>query len=267
MLIFFLPKSLFVLLIFLSLQSLAIDANTFDFPKTIQDKIARKSYLDIRYGLLEFIQHTNGKHYTSACFTLANYYYESRKGIPKNKKKAKRYYDQALKASFAKANEGNAEYQYIVAICTRRAKHNFKQAYEWLVKSAMQGYAPAQAKLAFWYMKGLGVDKPDIEKAAQWAQKASQQENMLGRALLGAYYMNVKKDILRGVKMIQESANAGNAGGQYMLYRCMYYGKGVKKDRAKALQLLQQAANQGLDDAVTKLRIINERKAAAKAKN
>lgn len=192
------------------------------------DCIAKKEKLE------KVILNKDAQNYYEACFLLANYYYEGRKGIPKDKTKAKEYYSKALKASLPKANDGNAKYQYIVAICTRREKYNSKQAYEWLEKSATQGYAPAQAKLAFWYMKGIGVDKPDIEKAAQWAKKASSQGNMLGKALLGAYYMNVKKDVPRGIKLIQESANAGNAGGQYMLYRCMYYGKGVKKDRTKA---------------------------------
>ncbi len=105
-------------------------------------------------------------------------------------------------------------------------------------------------------MKGKYV-KRDIAKAYEYAKKASDQGDMFGRALLGAYYMNVKKDVKLGIKLIQESAKKGNAGGQYMLYRCLYYRKGIKKDRKKARELLQKAADQGQSDAATKWRLMN----------
>jgi|AntAceMinimDraft_15_1070371.scaffolds.fasta_scaffold53054_2 TPR repeat protein len=216
--------------------------------------------------LEKIVTNRNNKKFVQACFMLANYYFESRKDVEKDRIKAVKYYNMVLKAIQSKAEAGNAEAQYITSICFKNAKYNSKIAFEWLEKSATQGYAPAQAKLAFYYMKGTGV-KADFKKAVEWAEKASNQNNMLGRAILGSYYLNVKKDKSKGFTFIKQSADAGNAGGQYMLYRCLYYGKGTKKDRKKARELLQKAADQGLDDAVTKSRIINTRRKAKKKKS
>gem|GEM_PF-1115741 len=64
---------------------------------------------------------------------------------------------------------------------------------------------------------------------------------MFGRAILGAYLLNVSKDKDQGIKLIQESAESGNAGGQYMLFRCLYYKiPGIQKDEKSALKLLEQ---------------------------
>ncbi len=221
---------------------------------------ARKEYGSAQKKLEKLVRDKKNKNYVQACFMLANYYFESRRGIERNKIKARNYYDKALKAALPRANAGECKYQYITAICTRRSKYDSKQAYELLVKSATQGYAPAQAQLAFWSMKGIGIDKIDKEKVGEWARKSSRQGNMLGRALLGAYYLNVKKDYQKGFKLIKESADAGNRGGQYMMYYCLRLGKGATKDRIKAMDFLQKAADQGLEDAVGKLRIINSRK-------
>ena len=237
-------------------------AESVDFNSTLKlDESGQ--YKPTKQALEKLISNKNDKHFSLACFMLANYYYESRRGIAKDKGKAVKLYNESLKKSLANAERGKPESQYIVAICTRRANFNSKLAFDWLKKSAEQNYAPAQAKLAFWYMKGIGTTQ-DFDKAAEWAKKASDQGSELGMALLGAYYLNIKKDTKKGIELIKRSADSGNAGGQYMLYRLMYYGKGIKKDRKKARELLQKAADQGLDDAVTKLRIINSRKAKIK---
>lgn len=213
--------------------------------------------------LQKVIKNSEDKNYLLACFTLANYYFESRKGIAKNSQEAAKYYNWALNKSFPEAEAGNAEAQYIASICIRNAKYQRKAAFEWLEKAAKQNYAPAQAELAFCYMKGTGV-KQDFKQAIEWARKAANQGNMLGKAIVGAYYLNVKKDFSKGIELIKESAESGNPGGQYNLFRCLYYGKGIKKDRKKAIELLQKAADQGLDDAITKLKIINLPKANEK---
>lgn len=235
----------------------SIDTNLY---KKAQELNQQKKYSEAAKILEKIAADPAVANHSIACFMLANYYYESRKGIAKNKEKAKKYYDQALKMSLPKAESGDAEAQYITGIITKRTMFKSKLAYEWMEKSAEQGYDPAQAQLAFWIMKGIGGYKIDKEKVGELARKASRQGNMLGRTLLGAYYLNVKKDYKKGFKLIKESADAGNRGGQYMMYYCLRLGKGATKDRIKAMDFLQKAADQGLEDAVGKLRIINSRK-------
>ena len=241
----------------------SIDTNLY---KKAQELNQQKKYSEAAKILEKIAADPAVANNSMACFILANYYFESRKGIAKDKTKAIKYYSQVLKTSLAKAKEGDAEAQYIVGIITKRLKHKSKIAYEWMKKSAEHGYAPAQAQLAFWSMKGIGVDKVDKDKVGEWARKSSRQGNMLGRAILGAFYLNVKKDYKKGFKLIKESADAGNRGGQYMMYHCLYKGKGTKVDSSKARAYLQKAADQGLDDAVTKLGMINSRKLKSKAK-
>ncbi len=255
-------KCILTALLWFNVQSLVLGDNPGDSSlyKKAQELDGRKKYNEAAAILEKIAADPTNANYSAACFMLANYYFESRKGITKNKGKAKKYYNSALKAFHAKADSGDAEAEYMIGIITKRVKFKSKLACEWMEKSAQKGYAPAQAKLAFWNMKGLVGGKIDKEKVGELARKASEQGNMLGRALLGAYYLNVKKDYKQGYELIKESADAGNRGGQYMLYHCLYKGKGTEKDRKKAMEFLQKAADQGLDDAVTKLNIINSRK-------
>ncbi|MBO4630911.1 MAG: sel1 repeat family protein, partial [Lentisphaeria bacterium] len=111
---------------------------------------------------------------------------------------------------------------------------------------------------AFRYMKGLGVDA-DFNKAYAYALKASEHGDMLGRAILGAYYLTIKKDIKRGVKLIRESAESGNPGGQYMLFRCLYYSKEIEKNKDLAMKILKMSADQGFPDSVSKWNNLNKR--------
>jgi len=80
----------------------------------------------------------------------------------------------------------------------------------WLVMSAIQGYAPAQIKLGNYYQYGYGL-KQDNKKAVIWYFKAALQ---------------------------------GYSRGQYYLGKCLYDGIGVQQNFEKALKWLHSAAIQ-----------------------
>lgn len=76
------------------------------------------------------------------------------------KKEAIKEFNENLK----KANKGDAKAQYEVGKTyyyplSRAVESDPKIGFEWLLKSAKQGYAPAQERLAEVYLKGSGVEK------------------------------------------------------------------------------------------------------------
>jgi len=193
------------------------------------------------------------KYYTKACFMLANYYFESRKGIVKDKRKARKYYNLVLKVIQTKADAGDAEAQYIAGVCTQNAKHKREIAFEWLLKSANNGYADAQAAVALSLFKGKGV-KRDAKAAIVWLQKANDNGSIEAKAYLASYYLGSRKNIAKGIELAKESSEAGNAAGQFTLGMAYQKGRGVAKNLKKAVELFRLAANQGQQDAILRLK-------------
>jgi len=191
-------------------------------------------------------------------FQIANYYFYGRKDIEPNRAQARQQFAEVVKL-LHKTDMESAKSKYIMGISIGNAFGDMPLAMEWLLKAAEQGYALAQAEVAFRYMKGIGT-MSDFEKAYMFAENASRAGDMLGKAIQGAYLLNISKSMSQGLKLIQESANSGNAGGQYMLFRCLYYNTpGIEKDEERGLDLLQLSAEQGFPDAVSKLRILEQR--------
>ena len=50
---------------------------------------------------------------------------------------------------------------------------HFVEAERWLTKAADQGFAPAQMKLANWYLTGRGFREKDYVKARHWYKQTS----------------------------------------------------------------------------------------------
>ena len=193
-------------------------------------------------------------------FAIAEIYYYGRKGISIDKNKARKYYQAAydLATVEMQSDPNNYAAMYIVGICAERLLLPGVNYLRYLQDAATGGYPPAEADMAFRYMKGLGVDA-DFDKAYVYALKASEHGDMLGRAILGAYCLTIKRDIKQGVKLIQESAETGNPGGQYMLFRCLYYSKGMERNIDLAMKILKLSADQGFPDSVSKWNNLNRR--------
>lgn len=104
-------------------------------------------------------------------------------------------------------------------------------------------------------MKGIGT-KISFDQAAQWAEKAVKHDDPFGQAIWGAYLLNVKGKKDEGCKFIRKSAEAGNPGGLYMLFRCLYYGRGCEANKDERLKCLEQSSYHGFPDAISKLQIL-----------
>ena len=117
-------------------------------------------------------------------------------------------------------------------------------------------------------MNATGVTQ-DFEKAAQWFQKAADQEDVCSQFVLRICYMDgigVTQDFEKAVQWFQKAADQKDMFGQYGLGLCYMDGKGVTQDFEKAAQWFQKAADQGYEDARPLLEDCRRKTEAAKTK-
>lgn len=189
-------------------------------------------------------------------FQIANYFFYGRKGVDVDRTRARKLYN-ALFQSLIDLHDKTPEILYIIGVAISNSTGDTASAFSWLRESAKKGYPPAEAEVAFRYMKGIGVQL-SVEQAAQWAKKASLHNNSFGQAIYGAYLLNVEKKTKEGYALIKTSADTGNPGGLYMLFQCLYYGRGCEKNTSEALKYLEFSSYQGFPDAVSKLQILKK---------
>ncbi len=242
-------------------------------------------------------------------------------------KRARRLVEEGKRAEafplFAKAAGGkNPEAEFQVARCYLEGAGVPPSAVEgarWLERAAAQGYVDAQSMLAALYIHGIPGSaaptaasraselsasrpaaalfnqnepaKPDFERAAVWACKASESGSADGLALLGyiltagpegmrdleaaeaLYRRSAAADcpqgrlglglaLLRnarapehfaeGASHLAGAAEAGLPTGQYLLGVLYEQGQGVEKDVARGVSLYKAAAEKGLRSAQTR---------------
>ncbi|HEY8212942.1 MAG TPA: serine/threonine-protein kinase [Methylocystis sp.] len=129
------------------------------------------------------------------------------------------------------AEAGDKEAQYYLATLYAKAPghQNFSEAFNWFKKSAMQGYADAQASLGVMYKDGLTPDgRQDPSEAVRWFQMAEAQNN--GRAQF----------------WLAEAYERGLAG--------------LDVNRSKAEELYYKASLQDIPDAADALQRVKRRR-------
>lgn len=131
----------------------------------------------------------------------------------------------------------------------------YKAAYKIWEPLAFQGYAKAQATLAWMYHTGKGVKK-NMATARSWYEKAAAQNHPIALNNLGVIYeqgLGVHKSLTQAAHWYKESAEWGYSYAQYNLGNMYKSGKGIKKDINKAIYWLQLAALQGVSQAQDEL--------------
>jgi uncharacterized protein len=126
-----------------------------------------------------------------------------------------------------------------------------KAAADWYQKAADQQYAPAINNLARLYADGRGV-AADPAKAIELWSRAAAAGNNTARFNLGVQYANgagVKKDEAKAAKYLEQAAEGGLAEAQFALAGFYRDGLGVAKDEAAARLWFQRAADAGLEQA------------------
>ena len=131
----------------------------------------------------------------------------------------------------------------------------FKKRAAITLKEAEKGNVIAQFNMAFFYAKGIGVEK-DEKQAVYWYQKAATLGHCSSQYHLSNYYWNgigAPKDGKQAIIWCQKAAKQGHNTAQYNLGNCYHYGIGVEKDAKQAVHWYKKAAEQGNANAQTDL--------------
>jgi len=93
-----------------------------------------------------------------------------------------------FRALLSRAESGDRETQYRLALSYSHENgtvpSNDAASREWMLRSAEQGYAPAQVRIGMMFLGATG----DFGKADLWLRRAAEQGNAEGQFWLGASY-------------------------------------------------------------------------------
>lgn len=154
-------------------------------------------------------------------------------------------FSQTLKEK-AEGGDMVAQYQYAQKLGDRMfpSKEDLSEAVQWLTKSALQGYAPAQCNLGYCYWAGKGVAK-DYSAAFNWYRKSAEQGNMTAQFNMGVCYANgygVTASKYTAFSWYKKSAEQGNVNAEEALAECYYYGNGTTTNNSLAFHWFTKAA-------------------------
>jgi TPR repeat protein len=151
----------------------------------------------------------------------------------------------------SQAESGDREAQYRVAQLyafpeDRLVPKNDAASRDWMLKSAEQGYAPAQARLGEMELSATG----DRGKAEMWLRRAAEQDNSEGQTMLGVTYENGKfgrKDYQEAFKWLMKAAEKGDPDAEVSLGEMYEDGKFVSQNYVLAAKWYRKAAEHSPD--------------------
>lgn len=129
---------------------------------------------------------------------------------------------------------------------------------------ANEGYAKAQAALAWMYHTGNGV-KRNTTTAVSWYRKAADQGHAIAQNNLAVMYesgLGTNINQKAAAFWYRESANSGYPFAQYNIGRMYAEGIGVKQNRKEAKYWWRIASRQGVQEATESLALLENRPVA-----
>jgi uncharacterized protein len=153
-----------------------------------------------------------------------------------------------LRTLASQAASGDREAQYRLAMLYEYPKEtrNHGAAREWMLKSAEQGYAPAQAMLGEMELGAVG----DRGKAEMWLRRAAEQGNTEGQFLLGTTYEDGKfgrTDYQEAFKWLRKAAEKGDPDAEVSLGEMYQDGEFVSQNYVLAAKWYRKAAEHSPD--------------------
>jgi TPR repeat protein len=142
----------------------------------------------------------------------------------------------------SEAESGHREAQFwlgSIFVQGRLVQKDYEQAEMWFLKSAEDGYIPAQRAL------GLLYSHSDPAKAAMWLQKAAQKGDAEAQFDLGNAYEQGSLGTInyrQALNWLQKSAKQGHPEAQAMLAQMYEDGEGVKQNYVLAAKWYRRAA-------------------------
>lgn len=126
-------------------------------------------------------------------------------------------------------------------------------------EKALQGFIQIESKakkikpylqyqIGTMFFKGLGTSV-DKQKAVEYFEKSAEQGNQYAKRLLALEYLNgknIKQNIEKGIAMLTECADSGDAFSCYKLGKFyLFETEDIKKEKEKAVEFLNLSAEQG----------------------
>jgi TPR repeat protein len=144
----------------------------------------------------------------------------------------------------SQAQSGDREAQYWVGQVYgegRLVPKDISVSDEWMLKSAEQGYAPAQEMVGMMY---AGVNG-DYGKADMWLRRAAEQGNAEAQSWLGAFYEQGRMgatDYREAFRWFRKAAEQGDQDAQFCLGQMYEDGEFVSQNYALAARWYRKAA-------------------------
>jgi TPR repeat protein len=147
---------------------------------------------------------------------------------------------QSIEILTEKASKGDAKAQCKLGAMFSKGEgvaKDYKKAFPWYEKSALQGFRVAQYNLAVAYVNAEGVAQ-DYKKAFYWNEKSAMQNWSPAQYNLAVAYENgegVAKDYKKAFYWYKKAAEGSNLGlAQGNLARCYFWGQGTQKSMLDA---------------------------------
>ena len=152
----------------------------------------------------------------------------------------------------SQARSGDREAQYLLALAYedgRSVAREFAVSRSWMLKSAEQGYVPAQAGIGEMYLGTLSKQNgaiPDYGDADRWLRLAATQGNAEAQFWLGSGYergLFGTTDYREALKWLRRAAEQGLPWAQFTLAQMYEGGEGVPESDSVAANWYRKAAD------------------------
>ena len=127
------------------------------------------------------------------------------------------------------------------------SKADQAEALRWFQIAADKGFPTAQYRLGVAYQDGIGIIKDEV-KAVQLLRSAAEQGHMDAQALLGWSYhqgVGVSRDYREAMKWYKLAADQGSVAGMYNVGLLIEFGRGVQRNIPVAKDWYRLAARKG----------------------
>jgi hypothetical protein len=156
-----------------------------------------------------------------------------------------------MEAVRGKAETGDASAEYELGrsmLSGRPTDSELASAMPWFLRSAEQGYAPAEYMYGGIFREGRWKDPKQL---VYWWTKAAEQGDVHAQSWLGAFYeegrYGIERDYFKAFKWLSMAAKQGQPDAQVSLGQIYENGEGVPQDYGMAAYWYRKAADHTLD--------------------
>ncbi|PYH45660.1 ubiquitin ligase complex subunit HRD3 [Aspergillus saccharolyticus JOP 1030-1] len=204
--------------------------------------------------VLEYLDLMSRKGELKATFSLGKMYYEGGRGLPRNFRRAMRYFKQVTRRYWNQDGTVNPNHPAgIEKLAAKAAGHvglmylrgegveqNFATASTWFRRGLATGDALCQHQLGLMHLHGYGVPS-DAYRAASFFRSAADQDFPAAETRLGALFLD-QGDVPTATKYFELAARWGSMEAFYYLAELSNNGVGRKRHCAMAASYYKMVA-------------------------